>query len=227
METKAIPEQISLKWFDIWCLAFIRPTIKTFSQIIADPKAGIKWGIIWMVISTLIIWFAGLQRPLLTAFVTDNFGPQVVFYFLLVGAIVFALFGVIILLIMAAMSHGLARLFAGAGTFHQLVYCWAVISPPFILLSGLVINLPSLFLSSRSFMFSTTGWTLQFISLLVFTGVNLYQFYAEVVAFSAVEKLGILKGFGILILQAIIISIVVACLSFSFQTLTMNLAQLH
>lgn len=51
METETNPTQISLKWFWIWRMAFLRPTIKTYSRIISDPKASTKWGIIWMAVT--------------------------------------------------------------------------------------------------------------------------------------------------------------------------------
>jgi hypothetical protein len=225
METKADPTQMSLKWFEIWRSAFLHPTIKTFSRIISDPKASTKWGIIWMAITSFIAWFVGPQRAILSGWVADNFGPPAVIYFLLIGAIVAPIFGMVCLLIEAAIAHGLARLFDGAGTFHQLVYCWAVMLLPFILLSGLVMYFPSIFSSSRSFIFSATGRTIQIISLLMLIGVNLYLFYAQVVALSAVEKIGIGKSFGIFILQAIVVVIGVTLLSYGFQALMMNFAR--
>ena len=226
MKTEAEPTQMSLKWFEIWRIAIFHPTIKTFSRIISDPKANIKWGIIWMAITSFIAWFVGPQRAILSGWVADNFGPQAVFNFLLIGAIVAPIFGVIFLLIEAAISHGLARLFDGSGTYHQLVYCWAVMLLPYILLPVLIMYLPSIFASSRSFYFSTAGRTIQIISLLLLFGLNLYLFYAQVVAFSAVEKIGIGKSFGIFILQAIVVVITVTLLRSGFQVLMMNLARL-
>jgi len=60
---------------------------------------------------------------------------------------------------------------------------------------------------------------------LMLIGVNLYLFYAQVVALSAVEKIGIGKSFGIFILQAIVVVIGVTLLSYGFQALMMNFAR--
>jgi hypothetical protein len=134
---------------------------------------------------------------------------------------------VVTLLISAAMSHGLARLFNGAGTFHQLVFCWGVIQLPFIVILGLAFNiLPytySIFrvLSSSEINYSVMGLIL-LVSALIAMGGILYLFYAQVVGFSAVEKFGIGKGFGILILLVVVLGIASACLSFGFQAMLMQ-----
>jgi hypothetical protein len=47
-------------------------------------------------------------------------------------------------------------------------------------------------------------------------------FYAQVVAFSAVQKVSIGKGFGILILLVIILSIASVCMSVGFQAMLKN-----
>ena len=181
METEADPTQMSLKWLEIWRIALFNPTIKTFTRIISDPKASAKWGITWTAITAIIVWSIGPQRAILSGMVADQFGLQAISYFSVFGAIVAPILGVISLLLNAAIAHGLARLFDGAGTFHQLVYCWGVMQLPFILLSGLVINFPSIILRSREFTYSTVGLIVQ-ITLVAASGVILYLFYAGVVA---------------------------------------------
>jgi len=222
METETDPSQMSLKWFWIWRNAFLRPTINTFSRIISHPKASTKWGITWMAISAFIFWFVGPQRQLLSAIVADQFGLHTLFYFLLIGSIPATILGVIGLLINAAIVHGFSRLFNGAGTFHHLFYCWAVMQLPFILISGLLLNLPSIFPSSRELTFSTVGIIFNTTTLLTAAGVILYLIYAEVVAFSAVEKFRIGKGFSILILLAVIVGIVGYSLSSCYQIVMIN-----
>ena len=227
MESRADLTQVSLKWFEIWGIAFLHPTIKTFSRIVADPKASTTWGIAWMAITALIAWFVGPQRAILSGWVADMFGLQAVLYFLLVGAVLASILGAVFLLIEAAISHGLARLFHGTGTFHQLVYCWGVMPLPFILLSGLATRFPSIFSSSRAFTSSTAGLAIQIVVLLMLAGLTLYLAYAEVVAFSAVERIGIGTGFGILILQAVVVAIVIAGLSSGLQALVMSIGRLR
>jgi hypothetical protein len=133
--------------------------------------------------------------------------------------------GVLALLIYAAMSHGLARLFNAAGTYRQLVYCWGVMQLPFILFSGLAIYLiPSIanaiyrMISPDRTNYSVLAIIL-LIAVLIALGGILYLYYAGLVAFSAVEKFSIGKGLGVLILLAFILAIVYAGLSFGFQAM--------
>lgn len=223
MDAKANPAQISLKWFEIWRIAILHPTVETFSRIISDPKANIKWGIIWMAISTFVGWSVGPQTMIVNNFAAQ-FPRQAYSDIRFVGAIVAPIIGVIALLFVAAVSHGLARRFGGAGAFHQLFYCWAVISLPFTLLSGLAFRFPYFLPSYSSFIHSAAGIIIQIISLVMCVGVNLHQLYAVVVAFSAVEELGIWKSFIILILQAIAVGVAITCLCSGFQALIMNYA---
>jgi hypothetical protein len=176
-----------------------------------------------MAITAFITWFIGPQRAILIGWMSDTFGSRYLFYFLLIGAFIATIFGVVALLINAVIAHGLARLFDGTGTFQQLVYCWGVMQLPFVLISGLIMFVPSIFLpSSREFARSTANIIISIIILLATIGVILYLSYAEVVAFSAVEKFGVGKGFGILILLAVVIGIAGACLSFGFQAVISN-----
>ena len=227
METETNSIQISLNWFEIWRMAFLRPTVKTFSRIISDPKASTKWGIIWMAITVFMIWWIGPQRPIWWGQAANIFGFKAASYFVVIGAIAAPILGVSAMLITSAIAHGLARLFEGAGTFHQLVYCWGVMQFPFILFSALSFYLlPYLYfifrlLSSGEYTFSTARIILLIIALIAMALI-LYLFYAEVVAFSAVEKFDIGKGFGILILLAIIVGIASAWLSSGFRAVVMR-----
>ena len=74
METEINQSQVSLKWFEIWRIAFLHPTIHTFSKIVSDSKASTRWGVIWAAITALIIWIVGPQRTLWWGLVADNFG---------------------------------------------------------------------------------------------------------------------------------------------------------
>lgn len=227
METEIDSSQLSLKWFEIWRMAFLHPTIQTFLQIVSDSKASTRWGIIWMAITTLIIWIVGPQRTLWWGLVANNLGLDAASYFIAIGTIVFPVFGVVAFLISVAISHGLARLFNGKGTFHQLVFCWGVIQLPFIIFSGLAFNiLPysySIFrsLTSSEMNFSVMRITLLISVLIALAGI-LYLFYAQVVVFSAVEKFSIGKGFGILFLSGIILGITSSCLSYGLQGMLMR-----
>jgi len=224
---EATPAQRPLNWLEIWRMAFLRPTIDTFSRIMSDPKASIKWGIFWSGISTLILWILGPQRTLLWDLVANQFALEAASYFVVIGTIAFPILGVIAMLINAAISHGLSKLFAGAGTFQQLVFCWGVMQPPFILFSGLALYiLPYLYSIFRLLSSSETNFSvlriIYLISLLIAVAGVLYLFYAQVVALSAVEKFSIGKGLGILILSACVLGIASACLSIGLQAVVLK-----
>ena len=225
METEFNSSQVSLKWFEIWRIAFLHPTIQTFSQIVSDSKASTRWGIIWMAITGFIIWIVGPLRTV-WGLAADIFGLDVASYFVAIGTIVFPVFSVVAFLVNVAMSHGLARLFNGKGIFHQLVFCWGVIQLPFIIFSGLAFNiLPYTYSIYRSLTSSEINFSVMrinfLISVLITMAGILYLFYAQVVAFSAVEKFSIGKGLGVLILLGVILGITSSCLSYGIQDILM------
>jgi hypothetical protein len=218
MEAKTEPPQISLNWFEIWRSAFLHPRIQTFSQIASDPKASVGWGMVWAGIASLLVWILGPQRYVWWGLVADQFGLKAGTYFLIIGTIASPILGMIALLVIAAMSHALARLFKGSGTFRQLVFCWGVIQLPFILFSGLVYRLyPYLYAVIRSLLPGDASFTalriIFLMCMLIATAGMLYLFYAQVVAFSAVERFGIGIVFGVFILLAVLLGIARACLS--------------
>jgi hypothetical protein len=216
----------SMKWSEIWRLAILRPTINSFTRIIDDPKASTIWGIVWMAIATLIGWLVGPQRTVLSGYAGNLFGPQAMGNFQIIGAIAFPILGVIGLLITAAISHGLARLFTGKGSYRQLVFCWGVMLLPFVVLPWLVMFIPSLIFSMRLTLLSAVGRIYSIAYLVIWIVIYLYLFYAQVVAYSAVEKFSIWKGLGILALQAILIGIAGSCLSAGVKELLAKYAQM-
>ena len=212
-----------MKWLEIWLNAFFHPTIETYSRIISDPKSSLSWGLVWAAITVLVTWVLSPLRELLGGLVANVFGGLKTFYFVsVIGAPVAVILGVLGFVLLTAIMHGLARLFNGAGTFPQLIFCWAVMQLPFVLLAGLVMSIPLGFPPSREFVFSRIGMIIQISKSLVTQCIYLYLFYAQIVAFSAIEKFRIGKGFGIIILSAIVIGIAGACLSNGLQALAMN-----
>ena len=218
------PDLKSFSWFEIWRLAFLHPTIQTFTRISSDPKASLKWGVLWSGVTALIIWIASPLRTIYWGLVADQLGLEAGSYFLIIGTIVFPVLCVTALLINAVISHGLSRLFAGAGTIHQLVFCWGAMQLPFILFSVITYHILYFFYSIfRSFFHIETGYSAIGIILLVILSIAvagiLYLFYAQVVAFSAIESFSIGKGFGILFLIACILAIASVCFNFGFQSI--------
>lgn len=224
METETGSTPASLSWLEVWRLALLRPTAETFQRISGDPKASIKWGLFWAAAASLTIWFLGPQRAVWNGVVINNFGLQAADYFLWLGAVAAFIISAIGLLVDAAIAHALARLFGGSGAYPRLVYCWGVILPPFVLLSVLVSRFPSLFPPSRELIFSPAYRVILFASLLLFIVVYIFLFFVQVVALSAVERMGFWKGFGVLLLQAVLAAILGACLSNTLPELVMNFA---
>lgn len=219
METTVNLVEKPWDWFDLWRNALLHPTLKTYSRIGNDPRANTKWGLIWAAIAELVSWIVGPQRSLLVYPIANIFGGQQVYYYVSIfGAPVAVALGVLGLALVVSILHGFARLFQGEGTVRQLFFSWAVMQLPFLLLVGLVVYVPSIFSpSSREFTFSKVGLTLAYSKQFIMLCIYLYLFYAQVVAFSAVEKFSIGKGFGILILLGIILGIASSCLSYGIQ----------
>ena len=205
--------KITLRWFDIWRMAFLHPSIKTFSQITSDPKASIRWGVIWMAIATCLVWLFGPLRLLLWGWVATNFGILSSWPVSATGAVVVPLCSVVTLLLSASVAHGLARLFHAEGTFRKLVYCWGVLQLPFVVLALLVLNFPIGFPSWPGTGVSRLAMSFTIAKLVICVIVILYLAYAQVVAFGAVEGFGIWKAFGISVLLSTVLGIIGACLS--------------
>lgn len=225
METGINVVQKPWNWFEIWYNAFLRPTIKTYSRISSDPRSNVKWGLIWAAVMALVNWVVGPQRYVIAGYVAQMFGGQEIIYYVYVfGAFIIIILGVPCLALAVAILHGLARLFNGEGTFQRLLFSWAVMQLPFLLLIGLVIHIPFL-PSLREDVHSMTGWLLASVKLFITLCIYLYLFYAQVVAFSAVEKFGVGEGFGILLLAALVMGVIWTCLSVGFQVAATNFFQ--
>lgn len=221
------PRQFARKWVEIWRMVFVHPTIESFSRIAAEPEASTRWGLAWVAVAALLFWFLGPQRLMVWGLIASTFGEKAASSFMVVATVIIPLLSVIYLLAQAAATHGLARLLNGAGTFRQLVYCWGVMQLPFILVIGLAFNLPyygySLFrlLTGSGFDYPAVS-IISLISLLLSLAGLLYLFYAQLVAFSAVERFDVAKGFGVLLLAALVLAFAGACLSNGLQAMLMN-----
>jgi hypothetical protein len=227
METNIDPKQNSQNWFEIWRSAFLHPTIQTFSKIAGDPKASLGWGLIWAGLAALLFWILGPQRELWWGLVASQIGLKAGSTFLVVGTIASPILGMLALLVLAAVSHGLARLFGGLGTYRQLVFCWGVIQLPFVLFSGLMYRLYPYaisllrLISPGAVTFAGMRIILLVVALIAAAGL-LYLYYAQWIAFSAVEQFGIGKGLVVLILLAILLGAAGACLSTVIRGIVMR-----
>jgi hypothetical protein len=212
-----------LGWLQMWRIALLHPTVDAYSRISGDPKARLIWAIFFTASSSVIAWFTGPQRGLFYGVVAGYMGLEAALRFMLAGAIGAVIGGVMWLIVSAALSHAMARAMGGRGAFRQLAYCWGVIPFPFVVLAGLVMYLPALFPTSRSFVLSTPGMIVQLTTLFLFAALMLYLSYAQLIALRAVEMIGLGKGLGILLLLGIAIGLALACLSIALKDLPTHL----
>ena len=219
MAAKSDVPQAPLTWFAIWRLVLLNPTIETFTQIIERSQTRVRSSIVWMMIGTILIWFTGLQQSLVFSFAADQFGLTIAFRVMLVGAIVAPVFGVLGLWGLAATSHMLAQRLGGMGTIQQLAYCWAALTPPFAFLSGVVASLSNLLLSNAAKQSSRAGLIGGLLVIAVYGSVILYQLYAALVAYSAVEKWGMGTSIGVFALQLILVGLGIFVLTFLMHVL--------
>lgn len=222
MEKQNETQQRSLNWTEIWWIALLHPNTKSHSTIINDPKAGLKWGIIWSAITSTLIWFVNPLREVWVGLINNNFGFQTASIFKILGAVASPIIGILTLLFFAAFAHNFTRLFGGQGKVKILVYAWAVIQFPFFILIGLARLIPYLLPASRGYPFSATDIILQFVPLAIMSLVLLYLLYVQIVAFSAVEGFSIGKGLGILVLITLVISILGVILGYGVREFLLN-----
>jgi hypothetical protein len=228
METTADqPDQAPLNWLQTWRAVLLHPNARTFTRIANDPKAGLKWAFLWMAVTSILTWFFGPQGSTVKGWGMTFFGPKTGLILLVIGALVAPLLGGFALLLEAGISHGLARLTGGTASFRRLVFCWAVLSTPFALLAGLVALFPALFPRSHTFQFSGVGLFVQVITLVLLAAVYLYQFYACVVAFGALEGFGFWKSLGLILVQAVVLGIALPCLASGFQSILRQILTMH
>lgn len=210
---------VSLGWFETWRVAFLHPTVKTFSRIISDRKASIRWGTFWMATAACLAWLLGPLRPVVWGWAANNFGMLSPWSVAATGAVVAPVWGAITLLLGAALAHALARLFQGRGTFRQVVYCWGILPLPFVLLAVLLLQVPWIFPQWRGTSGSTAPIAFTIGKLSAAAIVVLYLTYAQVVAFGAIEGFGAWKAFGVLVLLSFMLGIFGACLSMGSRAL--------
>ncbi len=202
----------SLKWPDIWKLAFLHPNVRTFARIGSDRKVSIRWGLIWMALTACVAWLVGPLRLFVWGWLADVFGMQSPWPVTAVGAVAVPLWAAIALLFNASLAHGLARLFHGMGTLRKLVYCWGVLQPPFVVLALLVLSFNTSPYSTAHGV-SSVGVVLLIAQLVAAAAALLYMAYAQVVAFAAVEGFSFWKGLGVILLLSLALGLISAWLS--------------
>ncbi len=213
----------SMNWIRIWWELFIHPTNATYTRIMGDPKASLTWGVAWMAVSGLVAWLIGPQRATLQGLVITNFGPAANNYFLVFGSLAASISSVLGLLLVSAVAHSLSRLFQGAGTYRQLVFCWGIMPVPFLVFLYWIGYIPWLLRFVGVYSLPRAGIVVSLIYLFIILMVILYLIYSQVVAFSAVEQVGLGKGFGVIIIVGVILGIVGFFASLAYRVILTNI----
>lgn len=197
----------ALNWFQIWGLVLASPRLSTFARICAEEKAQLGWGVTWLAVAALITWLTSPFTTIFQGLIANNFGVEFFRQSLWIGAVAFPVLAVFRLLLNAALARGTGRLFGGHGAYQQLVYIWGVIQVPFAALAALVSRLPALFPMQPGYVMTPQYRIVMFGTLALMAGVGLYQAYAGVTAYAAVEKMTWWKGLAVLLVLNVFLSL--------------------
>jgi hypothetical protein len=194
-------------WYQAWIDAITKPTVAAYEALVS--RAGVSTGraALWVFLANIVgsaVTFALLAvSPELNPFaaVDPSVAPDLSRYPLIAvcGAPVAAVFAVAGLLIVAGISHAIARALGGAGTYPQLTYAMAAYSSPI----------------------SIIGSAIAFVPVLKCLGLplGLYALYLNVLSIRAVHRLS--WGRALLSSVAILAGVLViaACLAIVFLAL--------
>lgn len=141
------PAQESLSAVETWVRALTQPTEAGYQAIVNDPRAGYRRAVIWIFLASIAITFIGIAL----AFLTDSGGSLgsgglegQTFVWLICLAPVTAIIPLLGLAIVTGISHIIARMLGGTGTYETLFYTLAAYLSPFWLVTGLISLVPYL-----------------------------------------------------------------------------------
>jgi hypothetical protein len=150
------------KWFELWWLIWKYRNADAFQSILQEQDHSWKRGFIWTVVTAIILGavnfiFSNLlaKNPITlpTYKILINFSLA-----LLRGA----LFGLLILVVIPGIYHGLAKLFHGTGSWSNLVFCISAVNLPLSFVTNLV-YIPFIYILSSQLFF----WIQACISLVL------------------------------------------------------------
>lgn len=151
------PEPIeSLSWLDIWGYAISKPSITTFQELLADPKAAATpylWVGLALILSYLIqigmqALFGLSSLSMFTSQMESQFGG--------IGSLLgtlslasmiccvpfIAIIGVLGFIIVCGVYHLLAKMFAGTGTFAEVAFAASTFYVPLTVIAAVLNGLP-------------------------------------------------------------------------------------
>lgn len=182
-----------LTWSQVWVQALTQPSVETFKRLLRDPNATSRTAYAWMAITGLIAYLLSwlLIAVLGGGGLADGLGELAAFG--LCGAIVAPILTVLALIIGTGITHALARMLGGTGSYSELAYAYATFQAPMMLISGVISMIP-------------------IVSYLSFA-LSLYMIVLSVLAVKAVHDLG--TGAAIasaLVLPIVAVIVIATCL---------------
>lgn len=132
-------------WREVWIATLTRPSVTTFSNWLArEPNATARKGYTWVFLSTVVA--GGLFLLYTLAFadwghLASNLGPLA--GLLLCWGLALPLILVLGVAFNASLTHLIARVLGGQGTYHQLAYCFSAYSAPLAFIGLIAIGLIS------------------------------------------------------------------------------------
>ena len=206
-----LPERTTESVLQTWRRALTQPDERTYAEIASSPRAKATTGFLWVFLASLVqIFLAALVQSFafgnmaeMYGLDPEMFGPRSSMAVILTSAICAAPIGAAITTLVFALVtfvvQWLARMFGGTGSYDQLAYALAAIVAPYTILSAI------------GTLFSAVpyvGWCIT----VLFALAGLYILVLEVMAVKGVNRIGWGAAIGSLLIPAVVIAVLCACL---------------
>lgn len=133
-----LPTQMSsFSWLQTWWLALTSPRTSTYKRLVGDPKATLRRGAIWILVSLAIAQFINLIAAL-----PRSQTPEWIFKLMLYGVPCITILVATGIFLYVGVAQFIAGAFGGRGTFSQLVYAISAYFAPITILGALVVLIP-------------------------------------------------------------------------------------
>jgi hypothetical protein len=208
--TPVMPESPGPKpFFQVWIDALTKPNESTFAAMVASPSAKATTAYLWVFIGYLVEFFfsslvqSAAMSSLLSRYGGGSSGAASGFVGRIVtavcGAPIIALIATLLFAVFVAIVQWIAKMFGGRGTYDQMIYAFASILAPFMIISGVV-----------SLLAAIPFVGLCFSAILALAG--LYAFVLEIMAVKGVNQFGWGAAIGSLLIPGLVIGFICGCL---------------
>ena len=213
MHTTNIQPFTSRAWYDLWWDVWTLPGTETFRQLLEESNGGAGRGFLWILLSgilsavayaVMMFFFPNISLssiPAANRQMFQTFGAVGNFVCIPIASVIGAV-------ITAGIYHGLARLFGGVGEWGRLVFCFAAIQSPAVLIA-LASSLPVSILSASK---SPFVLPVAVFSILFSLVLSIYTTALYVFALKATENIGTGKALTVILLPGVLGLALVGCL---------------